>query len=154
MKYPTPAIVCRFDSVSHLRGKQRTYENIKAAVLSEDVHKEYKIGGVRITGSIETDVFVPASNKWNTYRHLWVYVDGNVVCAWNWHYLTVSIDDPVSNKLDGGNSDELLYIPGAWVTSALAMQPKAEQARSGIARNADIAERDRLARRLLVGMQI
>jgi hypothetical protein len=25
--------VCRFDSVSHLRGKQRTYENIKRAVL-------------------------------------------------------------------------------------------------------------------------
>jgi len=33
-KYPTPAIVCRFDAVSHLRGKQRTYENIKAAVLA------------------------------------------------------------------------------------------------------------------------
>lgn len=26
-------ILCSFDSVSHLRGRQRTYENIKAAVL-------------------------------------------------------------------------------------------------------------------------
>lgn len=25
--------ICSFDSVSHLRGKQRTYENIKKAVL-------------------------------------------------------------------------------------------------------------------------
>jgi hypothetical protein len=29
----TKAIFCRFDSVSDLRGKQRTYENVKAAVL-------------------------------------------------------------------------------------------------------------------------
>lgn len=27
------AIMCRFDAVSHLRGKKRTYENIKKAVL-------------------------------------------------------------------------------------------------------------------------
>jgi hypothetical protein len=26
--------ICRFDSVSHLRGKDRTYENIKKAVLA------------------------------------------------------------------------------------------------------------------------
>jgi hypothetical protein len=120
----------------------------------EGIHKEYKIGGVRITGSIETDVFVPASNKWNTYRHLWVCVDGKAVCTWNWHYLTNAIDDPISNKQDAGNSDELLYIPGAWVASALALQPRAEAARIGIARNAELVERDRLARRLLVGQSV
>lgn len=32
--YPTPTIVCRFDVVSHLRGKHRTYEKIKAAVIA------------------------------------------------------------------------------------------------------------------------
>ena len=26
--------ICRFDAVSHLRGKQRTYKNIKEAVLA------------------------------------------------------------------------------------------------------------------------
>ena len=118
------------------------------------VHKEYKISNVRISGSIETDVFVPASNKSSTYRNLWVYVDGKVVCAWNWHYLTVAIDDPVSNQLDAGDTSALLYIPGAWVASALALQSKAEQARIGIARMAEVAERDRLARRLLVGMEV
>jgi hypothetical protein len=29
-----PVHICRFDSVSHLRGKDRTYENIKKAVLA------------------------------------------------------------------------------------------------------------------------
>jgi hypothetical protein len=45
-------------------------------------------------------------------------------------------------------------ISGAWVASALAMQPQAEAARIGIARNAEITDRDALARRLLVGMEI
>jgi hypothetical protein len=36
----------------------------------------------------------------------------------------------------------------------LALQPRAEAARIGIARNAEITDRDALARRLLVGMEI
>ena len=48
----------------------------------------------------------------------------------------------------------LLYIPGSWVASVLAMQERAEQARIGIARKAEITERDALARRMLVGMEV
>jgi hypothetical protein len=42
-KYPTRVIVCRFDSTSHLRGRQRTYENIKAAVLDAGQFSEFDI---------------------------------------------------------------------------------------------------------------
>ena len=50
--------------------------------------------------------------------------------------------------------DKLLYIPGSWTAAALAMQPKAEAARVGYARNAEEKERDELARKLLVGKEV
>jgi hypothetical protein len=50
--------------------------------------------------------------------------------------------------------EELLYIPGAWVASALALHQKALKARQEIMVEAELDNRDKLAMRLLVGMEV
>ena len=123
----------------------------------ETTYGDYRLwtnGSLRIWATLQRGLWNVKQNAWNTLRSVVVYLDETQqtrVLLWHWYYVTQSIQDEPQEKVEGS---ELLYVPGAWVASALAMQPKAEQARIGIARNAELVERDRLAKRLLVGMQI
>lgn len=66
--------LCRFDSVSHLRGKDRTYENIKKAVLEagrfsvfDVVTKKDGVLFTRLCKDPELDV-VPDTFPWTNVQ--------------------------------------------------------------------------------------
>jgi hypothetical protein len=95
---------------------------------------------------------VPA-NAWNTMRRLTVYVGDSLVMDWQWYYFSQSLEDTPEDPKEGLSAD-LLYIPGEWTSRALALHPQAERTRIGIAHSASIADRDALARRMLVGREV
>ena len=121
----------------------------------DGIHKSLEISGVKICVSIEQDKMYEIEGElWHmTLRNLWVYVNGALVLDWRLRYLAHQIDDE-PDRPEEAEPSKTLFIPGSWLASALAMQGKAEAARIGFARNAETAERDNLARRLLVGMEV
>jgi hypothetical protein len=124
-------------------------------------HRLLDNGSIRIWATIVTDKRnIPLYDKhdilpddWNMTRRLTAYLDNQriLVMDWSWSFHAENFQSERLNEKEGAG---LLYIPGAWVTLALAMQARAEQARIGFARNADAARRDELARRMLVGREI
>ena len=111
------------------------------------------VGNLRIWASVKIGTRNVTANAWNMTRGVVVYLDAEqqqCVTNWTWHYVG-DYDDVPAEAQEGA---DLLYIPGAWTAAALAMTPKAEAARVGYAWNAEEKERDELARKMLVGMQI
>ena len=109
------------------------------------------IGDIIIWTGIKTAGRNVEKDAWNARRRVTVFSGRDLLVRWEWSYIVQDLcDDPIDPKEVG----ELLFIPGNWLASALAMQDKAEAARIGFARNAETAERDNLARRLLVGMEV
>jgi hypothetical protein len=121
--------------------------------LHAGIHKLFEIDNIKVWAVIvQTSYNVPAK-AWNTTRRLTVYRGDLLVMDWRWYYTTGEIDiRPLI--IPEGDPAEMLYIPGEWVSRALALHPKAEATRIGIARSASIADRDALARRLLVGREV
>ena len=123
----------------------------------ETTYGDYRLwtnGSLRIWATLQRGLWNVKQNAWNTLRSVVVYLDETQqtrVLLWHWYYVTQSIQDEPQEKVEGS---ELLYVPGEWVASALAMQPKADLARIGIAQAHEASERDRLAKRLLVGMSV
>ena len=119
--------------------------------LYEGTHREMVIGDIRIAvGVMQTSRNV-AAGAWNTKRSLYAYSGVNLVMAWSWHYTTQDIEDAMGKSYEG---TDLLYIPGDWTAIALSASSRAEKTRIGIARSASFAERNALARCLLVGIEI
>ena len=75
------------------------------------------------------------------------------VADWQWLYIARSPEEIPDLPIEGRPA-ELLFIPGEWVAEVLALSGQAERTRIGIARAAEDKERDALARRLLVGMEV
>jgi hypothetical protein len=94
---------------------------------------------------------VPAS-AWNIVRTVYATVDNNIVLIWSWAYTGQDEKDPAMPA--DATATAGLYVPGKWTARALALSPKAEKARIGIAMTATVAKRDELAGELLVGMEV
>ena len=117
------------------------------------IFRLYTVGNLRIWASVKIGTRNVTANAWNMTRGVVVYLDAEQqqrVTSWTWHYVG-DYDDVPAEAQEGA---DLLYIPGAWTTTALAMTPKAEAARVGYARAHETKERDELARKLLVGMEV
>jgi hypothetical protein len=118
--------------------------------LQRGIHRCYFLTGFRICVSVVLEKAEPDI----AHRMLTAFLDDNtplMVMVWNWRYFVRDLDDELPGEVE---ETDLLYIPGAWTTTALAMTPKAEAARIGFARNAETAERDALAKKLLVGLEV
>ena len=100
--------------------------------LYKGTHREMVIGDIRIAVGV-------------------MQTSRNLVMAWSWHYTTQDIEDAMGKSYEG---TDLLYIPGDWTAIALSASSRAEKTRIGIARSASFAERNALARCLLVGIEI
>jgi hypothetical protein len=94
---------------------------------------------------------VPAF-AWNIVRSVYAAVDDNTVLAWAWSY--TGQDENAPDMPADAVATPGLYIPGEWTARALALSPKAEKTRIGIAQASTVAKRDELAGKLLVGKSI
>jgi hypothetical protein len=123
--------------------------------LFRGIHRCLFLDGFRICAGVELEVAEPISNRFITHRRLTVLLDNNTpLVTWHWYYFCKDVADEPTGEIENAAASEYLYVPGAWVSAALAMTPKAEAARVGYARNAEAKERDELARKLLVGKEV
>ena len=114
------------------------------------------IGDMRIWASVKQGTYNIPAQAWNTTRRLTVYLDAGQqqqVADWQWLYIARSPEEIPDLPIEGRPA-KLLFIPGEWVAEVLALSGQAERTRIGIARAAEDKERDALARRLLVGMEV
>ena len=118
------------------------------STLQRGIHCCYFLTGFRICVSVVLEKAEPDI----AHRMLTAFLDDNTpLMVWNWRYFVRDLDDELPGEVE---ETDLLFIPGAWTTKALAQLPYAKQVRRDHALSAQMAERDKLARRLLVGMQI
>ena len=116
--------------------------------LQRGIHRCYFLTGFCICVSVVLEKAEPDI----AHRMLTAFLDDNTpLMVWNWRYFVRDLDDELPGEVE---ETDLLFIPGAWTTKALAQLPYAKQVRRDHALSAQMAERDKLARRLLVGMQI
>jgi hypothetical protein len=111
-------------------------------------------GRLRIFATLARGLYDVSKDTWNITRSVTAYLDpAQQICvlSWSWSYLAQDIHDELETRLEG---DKLLYVPGRWLSLALSHSEKAEQARIGFAWIAEAKERDALARRMLVGMEV
>jgi len=92
-------------------------------------------------------------SAWNYRRTLSIYLGESFLMLWRWYYVAQNIDDVMSGDAKTDPS-ELPYIPGEWVTRALALAPKAEKTKISISQASTDIERNELAGRLLVGKTV
>ena len=116
--------------------------------LYRGIHRCCILAGFRICVGVVLEKAKPDI----AHRLLTVFLDDDtLLMEWHWRYFVRDLDDELPGVVE---ETDLLYIPGKWLASALAMTGKAEAARVGYARAHEAKEREELAKKMLIGQSI